>query len=184
MKTRVSTAVLLLFLLGSMACRAESDKDYADRRIRESEGRITKVTLQQNTEIAKLQDRVDKLEKSLQAQAETNKQLSAQLESLKKDLDEQMRAQLENLKKDLGEQIQTTDTKAEKVGKRWVIALWVGIPLLVLVSLGICFLFVPSSTRSAIGVRDGGGRPKCPRCGWEHDPADTICKNPACKTQF
>ena len=27
-------------------------------------------------------------------------------------------------------------------------------------------------------------RPKCPRCGWEHDPADTICKNPDCKTQF
>lgn len=169
MKTRVSTAVLLLFLLGSMACRAESDKDYADRRIRESEGRITKVTLQQNTEIAKLQDRVDKLEKSLQAQAETNKQLSAQLE---------------NLKKDLGEQIQTTDTKADKVGKRWMIALWVGIPLLVLVLLGVGFLFVPTSSRSGISSREGGGRPKCPRCGWEHDPGDTVCKNPACKTQF
>ena len=28
------------------------------------------------------------------------------------------------------------------------------------------------------------GRPKCPRCGQEHNPADTICKNPNCKTQF
>ena len=26
--------------------------------------------------------------------------------------------------------------------------------------------------------------PKCPRCGQEHDPGDTICKNPNCKTQF
>lgn len=28
------------------------------------------------------------------------------------------------------------------------------------------------------------GRPRCPRCGQEHDPGDTICKNPNCKTQF
>ncbi len=28
------------------------------------------------------------------------------------------------------------------------------------------------------------GLPKCPRCGMEHDPGDTVCKNPNCKTQF
>ena len=28
------------------------------------------------------------------------------------------------------------------------------------------------------------GLPKCPRCGMEHNPGDTVCKNPKCKTQF
>ena len=26
--------------------------------------------------------------------------------------------------------------------------------------------------------------PKCPRCGLWHDPNDTVCKNPNCRTQF
>ncbi len=30
----------------------------------------------------------------------------------------------------------------------------------------------------------GSTLPKCPRCGQEHAPGDTICKNPNCKTQF
>ena len=41
--------------------------------------------------------------------------------------------------------------------------------------------YTPKSPFASAGP---GARPKCPRCGWEHDPGDTICKNPACKTQF
>lgn len=39
--------------------------------------------------------------------------------------------------------------------------------------------------KSLSGPIDAGNTlPKCPRCGQEHDPGDTICQNPACKTQF
>lgn len=169
MRIKKSFLVFVLFLLAAMACHAESDKAYADRRIRESEGKISKVTLQQNTEIANLQNRVDKLEESLQTQAATINQLIEQLENLQSKLGEN------------AEKINKLDTKTEKVGKRWVIALWVGIPIIVIVLLGLAFLFLPTPSRPA---SDGSGRPKCPRCGWEHAPGDTVCKNPACKTQF
>lgn len=168
MKIKISIATLLLFLLGAIICQAESDKKYTDRRLEE----VRTVNSEQDRKLLEMNVRVDKLEESLQIQAKTVNQLIEQLENLQNKLGEN------------AEKINKLDTKTEKVGKRWVIALWVGIPVVVLLLAGVVFLFLPTPFLSSTGQQDGSGRPKCPCCGWEHDPGDTVCKNPACKTQF
>ena len=172
MKTKISIVAFVLFLLGAMACRAESDKNYTNRRIEEVEARMTDVNSWQNSEIGKLQKHVATLENSIQSQANTINQLIEQLEHLQNKLGEN------------AEKINKLDTETEKVGKRWVLALWVGIPVVVLLLLGLILLFIPASSRSSNNRQGDNERLKCPRCGWEHDPGDTVCKNPACKTQF
>lgn len=54
-------------------------------------------------------------------------------------------------------------------------ALGVGIVLIV----GCFFLFRSSSKHLPSSVQDDL---HCPRCGWEHAPGETVCKN--CKTHF
>ena len=168
MKTITSFIIFAVFLLGTTASRAESDKKYTDRRLEE----VRTVNSEQNRMLSEMNLRVDKLEENLQTQAKTINQLIEQLENLQNKLGEN------------AEKINKLDTKTEKVGKRWVIALWVGIPVVVLLLAGVVFLFLPTPFLSSTGQQDGSGRPKCPCCGWEHDPGDTVCKNPACKTQF
>ena len=133
---------------------------------------MTDVNSWQNSEIGKLQKHVATLENSIQSQANTINQLIEQLEHLQNKLGEN------------AEKINKLDTETEKVGKRWVLALWVGIPVVVLLLLGLILLFIPASSRSSNNRQGDNERLKCPRCGWEHDPGDTVCKNPACKTQF
>jgi hypothetical protein len=58
------------------------------------------------------------------------------------------------------------------------------------ISLGIVILVVATISviiiRSPKHVVNGNesGVLRCPRCGWEYAPGDTICKNPNCKTHF
>ena len=66
-------------------------------------------------------------------------------------------------------------------------ASWALIILLSIVSviIAVCaFVFWPHKTKPVSILGDMPSRLKCPRCGWEHVPGDTICKNPDCKTQF
>lgn len=172
MKTKVSIFAFVLFLLGVIACQAESDRKYIDRQVDELTERIVEGNRVQNKELGELNSRVEKLEERLQTQTETINKLIEQLNNLQNTLGKN------------AEQISILGDEKEKDGKRWVIALWIGIPIIVLLLLGLVFLFLPTPSNPAGGALEGSENTKCPRCGWKHDPGDTICKNPDCKTQF
>lgn len=60
--------------------------------------------------------------------------------------------------------------------------LWIVIAFSLLLGIIGC-LRHPGSARKTISPESTDPEmPKCPRCGKEHDPSDTVCKN--CKTQF
>lgn len=42
----------------------------------------------------------------------------------------------------------------------------------------------PQVPNVAIPTHLDADLPKCPRCGLGHDPSDTVCKNPNCRTRF
>ena len=73
-----------------------------------------------------------------------------------------------------------------RLKSRW---LWPWIFLSFVVG-GVCGLVLYRVARRtpgpnvAIPTRLDTGLPKCPRCGLEHNPDDTVCKNPKCRTQF
>ena len=73
----------------------------------------------------------------------------------------------------------------ERTGHRVRTILLLLVPIAAIVLLFAVFFFWPRNRAGQTTASvEPGARPKCPRCGWEHDPADTVCKNPACKVQF
>lgn len=77
--------------------------------------------------------------------------------------------------------VQTNDGKNKGKNNDRGLVQWFIIPIfLILVGL-LCFVFWPLKTKA---TPVSPNKNKCPRCGWEHDPGDTVCKNPNCRTQF
>lgn len=64
----------------------------------------------------------------------------------------------------------------------WV--LFIIIVICIIIFAFAIFLFWPRGKSSTSSFVNSSSRPKCPCCGREHDPGDTVCKNPNCKTQF
>lgn len=110
---------------------------------------------------------IDELSETVRLHTETINKLIKQLEAVQKQL----------------------DINAEKIDSIpvasptafWIKVLLWGIGVLIIAVMG--FIFWPRKPISS-AYADPYKRPRCPRCGWEHDPTDTICKNPNCKTQF
>ena len=152
------------------------------------------------------QERIDARIKPVKTQvADHDKRIKALESSVKKDSDDQnkkiallekrLEAQEMELKKlrDWGEkkwnvgkeQLEKANKSADGGNRKGNLALWILLPVAAIVLLFAGFFFWPRNrggqTATAI---DPGTRPKCPRCGLEHDPGDTVCKNPACKLQF
>jgi hypothetical protein len=75
------------------------------------------------------------------------------------------------------EQIEGTDRNAN-------IALWISLSIVLSVLGVLCLVFWPRKSKVASPNPTLSDRHKCPRCGWEHDPDDTVCRNPNCRTQF
>ena len=75
--------------------------------------------------------------------------------------------------------------KEIETARKGIIAFWVSIPSAIIILIFLTFLFwVPKSSGRPENIAKSDERKKCPRCGWEHDSNDTVCKNPNCKTQF
>ena len=67
----------------------------------------------------------------------------------------------------------------------------IAIYLVLIAIAGILFFFIRKILRRTPQVicstdesKCSNDASKCPRCGWERDPTDTVCKNPKCKLQF
>ena len=108
-------------------------------------------------------------------------QLQVEIDSLKSG-NSQLKSENESLKS--GNSQLNAEIKRLKAKRSWpwiVLAFVVGCLSVFLLSL-ICIRSPKSNVTASPHL--GNGLPKCPRCGMEHDPGDTVCKNPKCKTQF
>lgn len=76
------------------------------------------------------------------------------------------------------------DSKVKGTNRTANVALWISLSIVLSVCGIICLVFWPRKSKSAPINLTVSDKPKCPRCGWEHGPNDTICRNPNCKTQF
>ena len=72
----------------------------------------------------------------------------------------------------------------EEPAKRGRAVRWVLLLTAAVVCVILCFMFWPRKSNSGTTRHASSDKSRCPRCGWEHGPNDTICRNPNCKTQF
>ena len=130
-------------------------------RIKGLETSVKKDSDEQNKRIAELEKKVE--------------DLSGKLAELKEWSEEKWNTGKRELEK--------VNAKAKDGREKSNLALWILVPVVAVVLVVLVFFFWPRKPVSS-AVPGASDRPKCPRCGWEHAPGDTVCKNPACKTQF
>lgn len=179
MNTRIPIIALAICLFTTLVTYAKPDKDdskytdeevgkvqkaveYHETRIKALETSVKKDSEEQNKRIAELEKKVDDLSKELTA--------------LDKWCHEKWDKVVEELEK--------ANKKTEKVDKKCSYSLWLLVPVTIVILAVVVFAFWPRKAVPPSLPPDPSDRPKCPRCGWEHDPKDTVCKNPNCKTQF
>ena len=151
----VCLAVFICSLAAFDACAFTSDKEYTNKIVAEAENRIRRTDIAQNRRIEELEDKVKELSKELSA--------------------------LENWTK---EKWGVSIDELKRVDGKSSVSIWLLLLIVFVIVAILAFAFWPRR-RLASELPPGSGlQPKCPRCGWEHDPGDTVCKNPACKTHF
>ena len=141
---------------------------------------------EQRRKVTELQNELDAQRKRADNAEQQVKELRQELENAKKMVNDgakevekarmdvvTARAHMENVQKQVG----------RTEGENW----WLKVALSTIGAFVVVFfvwMFWPRKVTSSTASERLVARPRCPRCGWEHDPADTICKNPNCKTQF
>lgn len=137
--------------------------DYADKRLKP----VIKQCEQNTKSLEGQNKRLEELSQTVQHQSATINEMLSQLKEVQAKLDINAK-RIDNI-------------PVEPSAPLWIKVVLGGIAAIIFAVLGL-FFWPRKSISTASG--NASGRPKCPRCGWEHDPGDTICKNPACKTQF
>lgn len=211
MKTRIHIIAFAICLFAALGAHAKRDKDdsaYTDTQVKilterfvKDEKWIVDLEKREKSNNATQTARIEQLEKEID-------QLSTKLADLEKreksntdaqtERIEQMEKEINQLSTKLAD-LQKWEEDKWKVGKdelskaqktaqvgnaKGIIALGILIPIAALVLLFAGFFFWPRTRGETPAPPPSGTRPKCPGCGWEHDPGDTICKNPSCKVQF
>jgi hypothetical protein len=97
---------------------------------------------------------------------------------------EELQARVDSLWKKEAKNLETIGRKGDKTDIKANVALWITIPIVIVICSILCFAFWPRKSRAASLSPTLSDQHKCPRCGWEHGPNDTVCRNPNCKTQF
>lgn len=145
----------IMFLVISAFAKVEWDKEYSDRRISEEIRPIKHDIKALNERIQKLESGVSNLQEVVNSRWDTGV----------KNLD------------DLGSKVKGTDRNAN-------IALWISLSIVLSVCGTLCLVFWPRKSKTIAINPTLSDKHKCPRCGWEHGPEDTVCRNPNCRTQF
>ncbi len=178
MKTKLPLSLLALCLSVATNAFASPDKD----DMKSTDGKVANVQKQ----VSGHEERIKKLEASVKKDSDEQNKKIADLEKKVGNLS----GKLAELKEWSEEKWNTGKRELEKVNakakdgkEKSNLALWILVPVVAVVLVVLVFFFWPRKPVSSAGP-GAFDRPKCPRCGWEHAPGDTICKNPACKTQF
>lgn len=108
---------------------------------------------------------------------------TVQIKELQASVNE-LQAKVDSLWKKGATNLETIGRKGDKTDIKANVALWITIPIVMVICSILCFAFWPRKSKSVAISSARSDQYKCPRCGWEHDPSDTVCKNPNCKTQF
>lgn len=132
-----------------------SDKKYTDQIVAEVENRIRRTDDAQSRRIGELENKVEELSRELSA--------------------------LENWTK---EKWGVSIDELKRVDGKSSVSIWLLLLIVFVIVAILAFAFWPRRRLESVLTSDSGLQPKCPRCGWEHDPGDTVCKNPACKMHF
>lgn len=154
MKRKFFWACVLVLVLSPFA-KAESDKAYSDRRLSEEIRPI-------KHDIKALNERIQKLE--------------SDVSSLQKKVDSLWDKGSKN--------IDALDSKVNVTDRNANIALWISLSIVLSVCGTLCLVFWPRKSKTIAINPTLSDKHKCPRCGWEHGPEDTVCRNPNCRTQF
>lgn len=180
--TLLCTAVILASASSVLARNPDpkrADPDcaaYVNKHLAETNGRIDSLKTVANG-TAK---RVESLENELKSRTKEIADQKAKINELTEKLNETRKLLDKNLN-----DIEKLRGGTERTGHRVRTILLLLVPIAAIVLLFAVFFFWPRNRAGQTTASvEPGARPKCPRCGWEHDPADTVCKNPACKVQF
>ena len=104
---------------------------------------------------------------------------TAQIEELKASVNK-LQAKVDILEKGA----KNLENSGDKTDIKANVALWITIPIGMVICCILCLAFWPRRSKSSTINPTRSKQNKCPRCGWEHDPGDTVCKNPNCTIQF
>lgn len=167
MKTRYFWICVMVFVLSPFA-KAESDRDYSDRRLSEE---IRPIKLNINT-----------LTGGTTNNTRAIKALTARIKKLESDVS-RLQGKVDSLEK-RATNLETIGRKGDKTDIKANVALWITIPIVMVICGVLGLAFWPRKSKPVPISATRSDQHKCPRCGWEHDPDDTVCRNPNCKVQF
>ena len=168
MKARFFLLFVTIFTVSQFA-KAESDKAYSDRRLSEEIEPI-KCGIYSLTEAASSNT------KSINVLNERIQKLESDVSRLQKTVDSRWDKGVKNL--------DALDSKVKGTVRNANIALWISLSIVLSVCGTLCLVFWPRKSKTIAINPTLSDKHKCPRCGWEHGPEDTVCRNPNCRTQF
>ena len=108
---------------------------------------------------------------------------TVQIKELQASVNE-LQAKVDSLWEKGATNLETIGRKGDKTDIKANVALWITIPIVMVICGVLGLAFWPRKSKPVPISATRSDQHKCPRCGWEHDPSDTVCKNPNCKTQF
>ena len=127
-----------------------------------------------------INERLNRLQAST---AKTDDDLNRQIKELRASVNE-LQSKVDGLWKTGATNLENIGRKGDVADLKANVALWISVPIVMVICGVVCLVFWPKKTR-AVTINSGRtDKNKCPRCGWEHSPGDTVCKNPRCKLQF
>lgn len=169
MKARFFLLFVTIFTVSQFAKAEWGDKAYSDRRLSE--------------EISPIKCDINSLTKDTSSNTKAIKVLNERIQKLESDVSS-FQKKVDSLWEKGATNLETIDRKGDKTDIKANVALWITIPIVMVICGVLGLAFWPRKSKPVPISATRSDQHKCPRCGWEHDPDDTVCKNPACKTQF
>lgn len=159
----------IMFLVISPFAKAEwLDKAYSDRRLLE--------------EIRPIKHDIYSLTEGTSNNTKAIKALNERIQKLESDVS-RLQEKVDILEKG-AKNLDALDTKVKGTDRNANIALWISLSIVLSVCGILCLVFWPRKSKTSTINPTLSDKHKCPRCGWEHGPEDTVCRNPNCRTQF
>ena len=168
MKARFFLLFVTIFTVSQFAKAEWGDKAYSDRRLSE--------------EIRPIKRDINSLTEGTSSNTKAIKVLNERIQKLESDVSS-LQKKVDSLEKGV-KNLETIGRKGDKTDIKANVALWITIPIVMVICGVLGLAFWPRKSKPVPISATRSDQHKCPRCGWEHDPEDTVCRNPNCRTQF
>ena len=169
MKARFFLLFVTIFTVSQFAKAEWGDKAYSDRRLSE--------------EIRPIKHDINSLTEGTSSNTKAIKALNERIQKLESDVS-RLQKKVDSLWDKGAKNLDALDNKVKGTDRNANIALWISLSIVLSVFGVLCLVFWPRKSKVASPNPTLSDKHKCPRCGWEHDPDDTVCRNPNCRTQF